>query len=30
VHTLRIVVLGDGRPAATGTFVSVDRFVAIG
>jgi GH25 family lysozyme M1 (1,4-beta-N-acetylmuramidase) len=30
VHTLRVVVLGEGRPAATGTFVSVDRFVAIG
>lgn len=26
VHALRIVVLGQGRPAATGTFVSVDRF----
>jgi hypothetical protein len=27
VHTLRIVVLGEGRPAASGTFVSVDRLV---
>ena len=26
VHRLRIVVLGRARPAATGTFVSVDRF----
>jgi hypothetical protein len=25
-HTIRIVVLGEGRRAATGTFVSVDRF----
>ena len=30
VHTLRIVVLGAGRPAADGTFVSVDRFVVHG
>lgn len=25
LHTLRIVVLGESRPAASGTFVSVDR-----
>ena len=25
-HTIRIIVLGEGRRAATGTFVSVDRF----
>lgn len=30
VHTLRIVVLGEGRPAADGTFVSIDRFVVLG
>ncbi len=30
VHTLRIVVLGIGRPAADGTFVSIDRFVVHG
>ncbi len=30
VHTLRIVVLGAGRPAADGTFVSIDRFVVHG
>ncbi len=29
VHTLRIVVLGQARPAATGALVSVDRFVVI-
>jgi hypothetical protein len=29
VHTLRIVVLGEGRPAADGTFVSIDRFVVL-
>jgi hypothetical protein len=27
VHTLRIVVLGQSRPAATGSLVSIDRFV---
>lgn len=27
IHTLRIVVLGEARPAATGALVSVDRFV---
>jgi GH25 family lysozyme M1 (1,4-beta-N-acetylmuramidase) len=26
VHTLRIVVTGEARPAATGTLVSIDRF----
>lgn len=26
VHELRIVVLGESRPAATGMFVSIDRF----
>lgn len=26
IHTLRIVVLGEGRPAAQGTFISIDRF----
>jgi hypothetical protein len=30
VHTLRIVVLGTGRPAADGTSVSIDRFVVHG
>ncbi|MGH2635685.1 MAG: GH25 family lysozyme [Actinomycetota bacterium] len=30
VHTLRIVVLGEGRPAARGTLVSVDRLVVTG
>ncbi len=30
VHTVRIVVVGAGRPAADGTFVSVDRFVVHG
>ena len=30
VHTLRIVVLGEGRPAAEGTLVSIDRFVVLG
>lgn len=30
VHTLRIVVLGTSRPAADGTFVSIDRFVVHG
>ncbi len=29
IHTLRIVVLGDARPAATGALVSVDRFVVL-
>jgi GH25 family lysozyme M1 (1,4-beta-N-acetylmuramidase) len=29
VHTLRIVVLGQARPAATGTLVSVDRFAVV-
>lgn len=29
LHTLRIVVLGEGRPAATGTAISVDRFVVL-
>jgi hypothetical protein len=29
VHTLRIVVLGEGRPAADGTLVSIDRFVVL-
>jgi len=27
IHTLRIVVVGEARPAATGALVSVDRFV---
>jgi hypothetical protein len=26
VHTLRIVVLGEGRPAAQGTLISIDAF----
>ncbi|MGZ8604565.1 MAG: hypothetical protein ACXWX9_07390, partial [Actinomycetota bacterium] len=30
VHTLRIVVLGEARPAATGTAVTVDRFSVLG
>ena len=30
VHTLRIVVLGEGRPAARGTLVSIDRLVVTG
>lgn len=30
VHTLRIVVLGEARAAATGTFVSVDGFSVLG
>jgi hypothetical protein len=30
VHTLRIVVLGEGRPAARGTLVSVDGFAVLG
>jgi GH25 family lysozyme M1 (1,4-beta-N-acetylmuramidase) len=29
VHTLRIVVLGEARPAATGTLISVDRFAVV-
>jgi lysozyme len=29
VHTLRIVVLADARPAADGTLVSVDRFSVV-
>jgi GH25 family lysozyme M1 (1,4-beta-N-acetylmuramidase) len=29
IHTLRIVVLGESRPAAKGTLVSVDRLVAL-
>jgi hypothetical protein len=29
VHTLRIVVLGESRHAASGAFVSIDRFAAI-
>jgi lysozyme len=29
IHTLRIVVLGEARPAATGALVSIDRFSAI-
>jgi hypothetical protein len=29
-HTLRIVVLGEGRPAAIGTLVSVDGFSVLG
>jgi hypothetical protein len=29
VHTLRIVVLGEGRQAAEGTLVSIDRFVVL-
>lgn len=29
VHTLRIVVLGESRPKASGTQVSIDRFVAL-
>jgi hypothetical protein len=29
VHTLRIVVLGESRPAANGAFVSIDRFAAL-
>jgi GH25 family lysozyme M1 (1,4-beta-N-acetylmuramidase) len=29
LHTLRIVVLGEGRPAAEGTLVSVDAFSVI-
>ncbi|HET7236613.1 MAG TPA: GH25 family lysozyme [Actinomycetota bacterium] len=29
-HTLRIVVLGEGRRAADGTLVSIDRFVVLG
>jgi hypothetical protein len=28
-HTVRMIVLGEGRPAAKGTLVSVDRFVVI-
>jgi len=30
MHVLLIVVLGEGRPAADGTFVSLDRFVVTG
>ena len=29
VHTLRIVVLGDARPAADGALVSIDRFAIV-
>jgi lysozyme len=29
VHTLRIVVLGEGRPKASGVLVSADRFSAV-
>ena len=29
IHTLRIVVLGEARPAAKGTLVCVDRFVIL-
>ncbi len=29
VHTLRIVVLGESRPAATAALVTIDRFAAI-
>jgi GH25 family lysozyme M1 (1,4-beta-N-acetylmuramidase) len=29
IHVLRIVVLGEARPAATGTLVSIDRVVAL-
>lgn len=29
VHTIEIVVLGEGRPKAAGTLVAVDRFVVI-
>jgi GH25 family lysozyme M1 (1,4-beta-N-acetylmuramidase) len=29
VHTLRIVVLGDARPAAEGALVSIDRFAIV-
>lgn len=29
LHVLRIVVLGEGRPAATGTLVSVDRLAVV-
>lgn len=29
IHVLRIVVLGEGRPAATGSLVSVDRLAAV-
>jgi hypothetical protein len=29
VHTLRIVVLGDARPAADGALVSLDRFAIV-
>jgi hypothetical protein len=27
VHVIRIVVLGDSRPAASGSMVAIDRFV---
>jgi bacillopeptidase F len=30
LHTLRIVVLGRGRPAARGTLVAIDRLVILG
>lgn len=30
VHTVRIVVLGQSRPAATGSLVSIDRFIVRG
>ncbi|MGA9161470.1 MAG: hypothetical protein WB297_11495, partial [Actinomycetota bacterium] len=29
MHTLRIVVLGDARPAAKGTLISIDRFAIV-
>ena len=29
MHTLRIVVLGDARPAARGTLISIDRFAIV-
>ncbi len=29
IHTLRIVVLGEGRPKATGTLVSIDRLTVM-
>ena len=29
VHTLRVVVLGQGRPKASGVLVSADSFAAV-